>query len=478
MLFGLGKDYIREGYSLVDNVFLSEYMPDAPEIAVKVYLYGQLLQGSGEQNTVDNICAVLDITFEELTSALDYWEELGLLEYLDRRNLSVRLRSCKSVTKGTAKFKTDKYSDFNQNIQGLFPDRMIPPYEYVRYYEFIETYKMEPDALFLIASYCVTQKTTKVRCAYILAVAKAWVNEGVRKVDDVERRLEENEAVTDSVKRVMRLLKLKSLPDMDDVELYKKWTSAWGYDHALIETAATLMKRGNMSKLDEKLDGYFKLGITTADEMRASDELHEKMLSVAKEVCSILTKRYGDYEQIIEVYIVKWLQNGYDGSGLSEIARHLFSIGIYSLPSMDEEVDRLYSLGYVTLPAIKQYYKLQLERKALVNAVVRQLGSERSAGAIERESYTVWTEKWGFSHDAILAAAELARERSTSISYLNNLLATLKQRGKFSVEDIRASKELVAAYQKPTTQIIETAYTEEESTELRDRLSNFDGDIE
>lgn len=63
----------------VENLFINDYMPEAPGDYVKVYLYGQLC--SGFQNSLSDsaFAAQLGLSLKEVKDAWDYWEEKGLV---------------------------------------------------------------------------------------------------------------------------------------------------------------------------------------------------------------------------------------------------------------------------------------------------------------------------------------------------------------------------------------------------------------
>jgi len=79
---GKAKDY----YLLttdVENVFINEYMPEAPGDFVKVYLYGLFCAEHGMELKLGIMASALKMTEERILEALDYWKGLKILEYSD-----------------------------------------------------------------------------------------------------------------------------------------------------------------------------------------------------------------------------------------------------------------------------------------------------------------------------------------------------------------------------------------------------------
>ena len=62
----LSGEYSMSCYTLVDNVFLHEFMAECPGDYVKVYLFGLYAASSQRENTVQSFCYALRTTEEQL----------------------------------------------------------------------------------------------------------------------------------------------------------------------------------------------------------------------------------------------------------------------------------------------------------------------------------------------------------------------------------------------------------------------------
>ena len=70
----------------VENIFLNEYMPGAPGDFVKVYLYG-LLYGESEVDMSNEVLAKqLRISEKTAENAWDYWESMGVIKKIPKKN--------------------------------------------------------------------------------------------------------------------------------------------------------------------------------------------------------------------------------------------------------------------------------------------------------------------------------------------------------------------------------------------------------
>ena len=90
----------------------------------------------------------------------------------------------------TQKYNKDKYADFNMQLEAILKGRNITLNEYYQYYEFMEVYHVEPEALILIIEYCTRAKGVKIGYNYILTLAKNWAYDAITPYDKVDQKLQ------------------------------------------------------------------------------------------------------------------------------------------------------------------------------------------------------------------------------------------------------------------------------------------------
>jgi hypothetical protein len=80
-LFRLKSNNEDLGQTLVENLFISHYMPIAPANHVKVYLLGLKYSQSYINNmlSTETIAKTLGISCDEVDAAWRYWSEQGIL---------------------------------------------------------------------------------------------------------------------------------------------------------------------------------------------------------------------------------------------------------------------------------------------------------------------------------------------------------------------------------------------------------------
>lgn len=223
------SDFLIESFTLVDNLFINEHLPHCTEKQLKVYLYGLYMCSMPEKlNSLDEMCETLDVTETELTSIYADFEDAGLCRIVSRKPLEVAYCSLKRAMQPPKKYKSEKWHDFNRELQELFHERMLTPNEYNEYYSFLDSVKMDRDAMLMIVRYCIELKGESVRYPYILTVARNWASEGVRTVADVEAKLNEYEAQTEDMRAVLAALGRKGGAELEEKQMLTKWTRNWG----------------------------------------------------------------------------------------------------------------------------------------------------------------------------------------------------------------------------------------------------------
>ena len=186
----LGRDYIREGYTQIDNVFLAKYLADADAIDVKVYLYGLMLAKEESESSLDKIAYALRLTEERIINAYNYWEDLGLVTIRQNPEFQVIYNSVKMPLTKTVLYNAREFSEFVDELRRVFPEKILSEQEIVKYVEAMKTYKIESNAMLLIARYCRDKRGT-TNTASVIGLASSWAKQGLTTMESVNDRLDE-----------------------------------------------------------------------------------------------------------------------------------------------------------------------------------------------------------------------------------------------------------------------------------------------
>ena len=477
----LSDESIIKGSILLDNKFVTDYMADADETQLKVYLFGlyQCVNPVFADNTVSHFCNALSLTEEQLVAAFDYWKNTGLITVLSYDPLEVRYNRVRSADSSSKLYKPSKYSEFNAQMQELFPDRAITQSEYLKYYEFLDETRLPQEVLLMIAGYCVNYKGFGVRQQYVLAVARSWFDSGVRTVADAEECIAKQEASNEAMRMIAKELGKKSAIEIEDKQLYIKWTQSWGFNlDAILYAAKQCKNRGGMARLDSLLDEFFTRNCLTVADIKAYVEEKQNMYDLAKEVTRIIGVRYENLDTVISHYVCVWLSQGFDRQAILLVAEYCFQNSIRSLGGMNAAIGKFYKQGCVTVESINSYLGELVERERKIKAVLEAAASSRMVTQSDRDAYALWLD-WGFDDETILLCASLAQGKPQTTGYITKLLSRCKDAKAYTAEDAKKLLSASASSQdKPSAGgQLERRYTKEEMGSLFGDLQNYD-DIE
>lgn len=211
------------GSTPVQNLFIMEYMPKAPEGFVKVYLYGLMLCGRGFE-TVD-LPGGLGIDEGEALEAFLYWQEMGLVRVVETEPLNVEYRLPSAAPyKGGSR----RYGSLIAALNKMCRPRVFSPQELSKIYDWIEVFGMDEATAVMLVRRCMDMKGPKVSIQYMDKAARGWADEGILTPDLAEQRLMAEGALKSGAAAILSRWRRRSIPTEDEMELYRKWTEDWG----------------------------------------------------------------------------------------------------------------------------------------------------------------------------------------------------------------------------------------------------------
>ncbi|MBQ3502369.1 MAG: DnaD domain protein, partial [Clostridia bacterium] len=423
----------------------NNFLPDAPDLCVKVYLMGlsKCANSIAPDNNLSNFANVLNVTEEEIIGAFNYWQEQGVVQVINTNPMEVRFMPLNSSLGSIKKYKIGKYTDFNIQVQEILNKRMLTPTEFSEYYNVIEKEHIEPEALVMIIKYCANLKGENVTYPYIITVAKNWATEGVHTCTDVENKITELGVLDDKVNLVLGALGTKRKVQLEDVQMLNKWLGELDFDlNTIIAVAKRLQlkkSKADMNYLNNLLNKYYEMRLNSIIEIENYETEKDNMTSLARQVIKGLGLYYEDLTKVIDTYIIKWVQMGYGEDILVKISDYCFKNSIRTLDAYDRVVQKLFKLGIVTLEAFNEYLNDLIAQDEKVRTLIESLGIKRYVNEFDREFYRTWTELWGFADDVIEYATSMSVGKSNAMQYMNKVLSNWKAKGVTTLEQARAN---------------------------------------
>ncbi len=420
------KQLFTNGQTLVDNKFLVHYLPDAPDVTIKVYLLGLALANNQGNNSIDDIAVKLDLSQQEVLDAFYYWEEQGLL-YITATNPPQVVYTDNSASQSALKkIKPSKYSTFSAEIQRILAGRMISTSEYNEYYMFLENNLFQPEALLAIATYCTELKGNNIGYQYILTVAHNQLRQGATTLASVADNLATNSQYDSDLALISKALGARGKIDHEQREYMHKWTKHMGYTLDTLVHIAKDNKGANYAKLDRLVQEYYGKGAMSTTEISHYIAHKTQLYDTARLVTKSIGVYYQNLDIVVEEYISKWLLRGYDQDTLAMLSKYCFRSGIRTLAGLDATIDKMYKLGLTTSASIDNHLSQLLAVDKDIASLLDAMGLDRHVNSTDRAQYRTWTTQWNIPPELLQYASTKCTGATSPMQYLNKILSHYK----------------------------------------------------
>lgn len=442
----LSRETAESGKIVIDGVFVSQYLPFAPENYVKVYLLGlSAAQGLTDAPELARIASLLGLEERTVTEAFAYWEENGLVSVHGGDGGYVEYLPVKPLSKQIRKYSKEKFKGFNDQLHALMPNRNFLPNEYNEYYYLMDTLHIEVEAMLMIIGYCIRLKGETIHTAYVLTVARNLAAEGCTTYESVAEKINEYDFQYKELSAVFKALKLKRASEPEDSRLYGKWTKTLSFKSEVVIHVAKNVRRGGMETLDKLLTKYHELGLTSADAVDEYEEGRKAQYAAMNEILRRLGLGYDRVDTLIETYLVKWQSLGFTNDTLYTIADFCLTANMRTLESMNGAVTRFYKKGLLSAAAIDEYAGLGRSVGDLLTAA----GVACTMDVNERNTFFKWKQQWNMDDDMLTYAAKKAAGKKYAVSYMDSMLAGFFDGGIKTVQQAEQTKTAPSSYGTP-----------------------------
>ncbi len=436
------KQPIGNGITTVDNRFIINYLPDAPDVRSAVYLLGlTLCTSDGTDNSCATIAAKLNLSEREVLEAFLYWDELGLVHITSDDPPQIIYLSLKESASALKKINPSKYAKFSKEMQSVIEGRMITTTEYNEYFTFLENTTFEPAALIAVAKYCVELKGNAINYRYILTVARNQLLKGATGLAAVQDNLNSQQKYDADLTIVFKALGSNRKFDYSDREMYEKWTKDFGFAADVIVNVAKTCKSGGMGKLDALLTEYYKKGALSVKEIEFYQTQKQRLYDLARNVNKAIGVYYQSLDAVVDEYVTDWLRRGFDDDTIVAIAKYCFKSGIRTLAGVASVMEKLHKNGVTTLDGLHTYLAALEQTDEQISAVLNACGLERKVTSGDRNLYKTWTLNWQMPQDVILLVAKRSAGTNAPMAYISRVLSDLAQRNVRTAEQAQTALE-------------------------------------
>ncbi len=447
------KDNHDNLYTVVENKFLTKYLPEADGFAVKVYLYGLYLCSLTESDfSLASMAEVLKTTEEKIKEAFAVWQDYDLVEILSQEPFTLQYLSVHSAIGKPKKVHYEKYAEFNKELQRKMQKvgKYIDSPDYKKYMRFLEENAMQPQAFLLVAEYCINKQGEAISPSYIFNKAKKLIHNGYTTYEQVERALSNYNANESELIAVYNALSIyMRTPDDSDYALYDIWRDKWAFSKESIVATARKLKRGSMISLNLTLEELFEKGKKTPKEIEGYLTERETLVNLTFRLGRKLGVKIQNPASYVDEYVEKWYNYGFEESSMLDLALFCLKTERGSFEELGALISQLFKSGVISPDSVKNYLK---ERNAELKLFAK---IQEICGGIRKNTanlalISTWKE-WNFQEDMILEAARRSAASSSPIPYMNKILSDWKQTGVFAIENIPSENKTKGAGTRSTS---------------------------
>lgn len=468
-------EFVKNSTIQIDSDFFTQFLPYVSDASLKVYMFGLYCchNTASKDNTLSRFSTLLNLSEEDIISCFYEWEELGLVTITQKNPFEVRYLPISNGSIRLKKYNTKKYTAFNTKMIELF-NRDITPLEFDEYYKTIESLHIEPDALIMIAKYCIDLRGDTVGYSYVLNVAKKWIYDGIRTCEDVETRLREQEKNTSGLSEVLKAMGLKRNPTTDEYQSYLTWINKMEISPDLIIYIATKVKRGGFQKLEAMVEKCYANKLFSVKEINDYFKMEDDFYDTAKKVCKNLGVYYSNLEPVVENYISKWCNMGFDKDTILMLSNYCFKMCIYTLEGMHSKICGLADKNLFSIDDINTSINQLIEKDGEIKKILFSLGIERNVIASDRQLFKIWKTDWQFNDEIIAYACSLSADKYMPMQYLHRLLSTYHTQNIKSLDEAKKCKIAVESKKEKSKRAEARDYSQKELNSLFDNITEVE----
>lgn len=319
--------------TVVSNLFIDEYMKDANDAQIKIYLYLLRMMSAGLPTDVSKIADLFNHTEREVVRSLEYWQKRGLLslEYNHSGQLTgIRFRQIDSVSTAEApayrpapqaalkvvpddesvlrfneniSYTRDQLKAFKENgetsqivfVAEQYLKRTLTTSDIQALYFIYDELKFTCEMTDYLLQYCLDRG--KDNFSYIKKVAINWAQSGIttpKQAKELAGAHYEKYVYT-----ALKALGKSNIPQQPEADMVTKWYKEYGFDLDIILEACkrTVIATDShrLEYCDKILLAWKKAGVHHVKDIAAVDAAFKG--NRAKETASRASGTFGQFDR-------------------------------------------------------------------------------------------------------------------------------------------------------------------------------------
>ena len=427
--------------TVVENLFIREFMTHAPGDFVRVYLFGLMLcYHPSEDMSVERVAKALDIEVEAVLNAYRYWEREGAVKRISDKPPAYQYINLKSamMVGGGAGDDLYAYREFNNRLQAIFGgERLLHPHEFSKAHEWAEDLRLPTEVILLmVKSYVEKRKSFRVSFSTLEKVALQWAESGITSVAEAQDMLGRESEVYKAAQSVLKQFNLRRAPTVDEQNFARIWLEEWGLSaDAVINACRETVNASSPSfgYLNKVLENH-RTAATAGqmdDRLKAARSERDAVKAVLR---TLGAQQSAPTDAQVSAY-GQYLAAGFDAEGILLIAGRLNVRGRHTMDDLDGALAKYLKHDLITAQQINRYMEAQQAARDYAEHIMEICGLDRmpTPGDIALAG------KWQAAANAPLVeyAAQCAVGTQTPMRYIDGLLTRWAENG---IVDVAAAQ--------------------------------------
>ncbi len=240
----------------VENLFINEFLPNAPGDYVKVFLFGLMYAQYNQEVDSGGMARALGLSNDDILKAWKYWSDVGVVVITEREekesydieyvrqidNLYARRAKAPAKVEVDVEERNSEEEEtgselieklVNKQIKYIFDKyqmktgRIITRKETDKLSDAIKVYGITPDVLAYAIDY--SADIEKYSVDYIFQVALRWTKEGCKDISQVKEHLDRYSRRNADYGTIFKTMGFNRLPSPADKELMGRWFDEMGF---------------------------------------------------------------------------------------------------------------------------------------------------------------------------------------------------------------------------------------------------------
>ena len=408
----------------VENMFLLEYLPSAPEGFLRVYLYARMLCAHPELGgEIADMAKALRMEEDAVLNAFAYWEQQGLVEKLSDRPASYAMLPLRGGVAVREEADRDyyKYREFNSSLQEMFgSSELLEPRQYKLANDWLNVLGYTQEAALRILEYELCLPGGRKPASVFKRADKRaieWAERGIHTLEEVEQAIAYDDKVYEMASTVLRQLSIKRSATANELDCVRRWIDEWHLttEDVLAACAQTTKARApSIAYLDAILKSRVESG---------PEENFDALKLILKELGAANAMPTPEQSKAYAAF----MEQGFAPETVRLAAVQCAKKNKTRFEDLEWMLRSWGEAGVRTRDEAEHYIADMQRSTAEVLELFALAGLSRRPGMNDLELYAGW--KRAYAPEMIRCAAELARGTRVPVKYMDKLLANWAKAG-------------------------------------------------